>query len=186
MYKSLISTICSLYEQKPVETDQNDQISVGSYTTKSFEMSRPAQKLYAHLPKNTDPNVAEKAAIHLDRLFDIDKKVTASGRATPTDYETAKKHADFAKKHAREMNLEKEHSFIDKHVNNIQKHLGKDDDHIIDAKDVKHPVDSKRFKTPEHQQNPIGPRNDRDIDNLKRYLLSRSRKAQNKIKIIDD
>ena len=172
MYKSLISTICSLYEQKPVETDQNDQISVGSYTTKSFEMSRPAQKLYAHLPKNTDPNVAEKAAIHLDRLFDIDKKVTASGRATPTDYETAKKHADFAKKHAREMNLEKEHSFIDKHVNNIQKHLGKDDDHIIDAKDVKHPVDSKRFKTPEHQQNPIGPRNDRDIDNLKRYLLS--------------
>ena len=186
MYKSLISTICSLYEQKPVETDQNDQISVGSYTTKAFEISPAAQKLYARLPKETDPNVAEKAAIHLDRLFDIDKKVTASGRATPTDYDAAKKHAAFAKKHANEMNLDTEHSFIDTHLNNIQKHLGKDDDHIIDAKDVKHPVDNKRFKRPEHQQNQIGPRNDRDIDNLKRYLLSRSRNAQNKIKIIDD
>jgi hypothetical protein len=55
-YRSLESKIRDIYEANQiaagaVESDQNDQISVGSYTTKAFEVSPEAQKLYADLSK---------------------------------------------------------------------------------------------------------------------------------------
>jgi hypothetical protein len=44
-YSRICSTIRNMYEKNKVEKDQNDQIGVGSYMTKHFEMNPKAQLL---------------------------------------------------------------------------------------------------------------------------------------------
>lgn len=168
-----------------VETDPNDQIAVGSYQTKAFEISRPAQVLYSSLPKDTNPDAAQAAATNLDRLFDINKSVKAAGRATQTDLDNAKAFGDKVKASAKDMGLEKEHSdIVDSHIENIQKHLVSSDNKVSANADY-HPSDDPRFKSPPKEYKPEGPKNDRDVDNVKKYLINRSKAAQRKLKIID-
>ena len=168
-----------------VETDPNDQISVGSYQTKSFEISRPAQVLYSSLPRNTNPDAAQAAATNLDRLFAINKTVKSSGRATQTDLDNAKAFGDKVKSSAKEMGLEAEHNdIVDSHIENIKKHLTSDNDRVSPNADY-HPSDDGRFKSPPKEYTPEGPRNDRDVDNVKKYLINRSKAAQRKLKITD-
>jgi hypothetical protein len=72
------------------EKDMNDQIAVGSYTTKSFEMSDKAQKLYSDLPKDTAGPSAEAAAIELDKIFDLFRDARAKGHINPDALKTKK------------------------------------------------------------------------------------------------
>jgi len=119
------------------ESDQNDQIAVGSYQTKMFDMSPDAQIIFADLPKETDANPAEQTAIHLDKLFDLHKGIIASQEVGP-DY---------------------------------------------------HPADDPRFHSPPSGNKPdpiAGPQGDRDVDNVKNYLIKRSKAAQRKLKLIDN
>lgn len=168
-----------------VETDPNDQIAVGSYQTKAFEISRPAQLLYSSLPKDTNPDAAQAAATNLDRLFDINKTVKAAGRASKTDLETAQAYGDKVKTSAKEMGLEKEHDdIVNTHIDNIKKHVVSDNDRVSPNADY-HPSDDGRFKSPPKEYKPEGPKNDRDVDNVKKYLINRSKAAQRKLKIID-
>ena len=183
----MIRTILSEKKGVPshVETDPNDQIAVGSYQTKSFEISRPAQVLYSSLPKDTNPDAAQAAATNLDRLFAINKTVKSSGRATQTDLDNAKAFGDKVKSSAKEMGLEAEHNdIVDSHIENIKKHLTSDNDRVSPNADY-HPSDDGRFKSPPKEYTPEGPRNDRDVDNVKKYLINRSKAAQRKLKITD-
>jgi hypothetical protein len=190
-YKSLESCIRMVVEgvsKHARESDQNDQIAVGSYTTKAFEVSPKAQKLYADLPKDTNASDAQTAAEHLDKLFDIVKDVEHTGKATLAHIQRATMHGEIVKRHAVGMKLEKEHEAIIKAaLDSIHSKAGEHEKEL-NPNDDYHPADDKRFHNPPKGNTPdpiAGPQGDKDIDNLKRYLIKRSRAAERKIKIID-
>jgi hypothetical protein len=166
------------------ETDMNDQIAVGSYQTKSFEMSNPAQKLYAHLSKDVDVNGAEQAAIHLDKLFDLEKDVVVRKHASSADLTAAKKHAENVKHLADKIGLSKEHEFVDTHVNNIAKHVKDEKKHLAPHEFVS-PDQNPKYQTPAKDYT-TDRTSDRDVDNTKMFRISRGLKAQRKLKIIDN
>jgi hypothetical protein len=166
-----------------MENDPEDQIFVGSYRSKHFEASPEAQKLYMNLPKGTDANAASMAAIEQDHLFQIFKKVVASHFATPEDVQMAKHYASRTMKFAADMNLERQHSYIMDMMRKINDAAISDLDRTPPAD---HLPDDPRFQTlPKDVHQEPGPGNDKDIDNLKNYLISRNIKAQRKLKIID-
>lgn len=198
-YKSLASFVREILEAKQTsrasdnqapgggpETDMNDQISVGSYQTKSFEMSNKAQKLYSSLPKDTDSNSAEQAAIHLDRLFALHKDAKVKGYASPEATKTAQEHADKVMHLAKGMNMEKEFSsIVGDSMNFLNGSEGKYPDNEIEPDQEKSPSDDPRFKSASKEYN-TDRNNDRDVDNVKNYLIKRSLAAQRKMKIIDN
>ena len=190
-YRSLESKIRDIFEGVSMhagESDQNDQIAVGSYLSKAFEVSPEAQKLYADLPKETNASDAQTAAENLDKLFDIVKDVQHTGKATAAHIARATMHGEIVMRHAVGMKLEKEHDAIVKAaMDSIRKHSGEHDKEL-DPNAEYHPSDDKRFHSPPKGNAPdpiAGPQGDKDIDNLKRYLIKRSRAAERKIKIID-
>jgi hypothetical protein len=166
------------------ERDMNDQISVGSYTTKSFEMSDKAQKLYSSLPKETNVIAAEAVCVLLDRMFALQKACEVRGLASDADLEGIDQMSEKALAAAADMGQTKVVSDIISDIKSaISKH--KQPERVIAPEDHKHPSDDPRFKTSakDYSTDRI---NDRDVDNVKNYLISRSRKAQIKSKIIDD
>lgn len=168
------------------EKDMNDQIAVGSYQTKSFEMSDKAQKLYADLPKDTPSSSAEAAAIQLDKIFDLFRDARAKGHINPDVLLTAITSEKKVRALAKEMDLEKEHDEI---LSDIMRHLNDyavdAPERIIDPEDHVHPTDDPRFGT-DSKNYSTDKTNDRDIDNVKNFLIRRSLKAQRKLKIIDN
>ena len=192
-YRSLESKIRDIYEANHIamgskESDQNDQISVGSYTTKAFEVSPEAQKLYADLPKDTNASDAQTAAENLDKLFDIVKDVHHTGKATIAHITRATMHGEVVMRHAVGMKLEKEHQAIVKAAMDSLHKQSDEHEKELDPNADYHPADDKRFHSPPKGNAPdpiAGPQGDKDIDNLKRYLIKRSRAAERKIKIID-
>jgi hypothetical protein len=198
MYRSLSNTIRDIAERATPgqhgamapdggpEKDMNDQIAVGSYQTKSFEMSDKAQKLYSNLPKDTPGPAAESAAISLDKLFDIFRDAVAKGFINATDMETARTHVDKVDHLSKEMNLVKQHSDI---TNDIMRHLADyaEDNpaRVITPDQHKHPSDDPRFGT-DSKDYSTDRTSDRDVDNVKNFLIRRSLKAQRKLKIIDN
>jgi hypothetical protein len=169
------------------ESDQNDQIAIGSYTTKMFDMSPDAQIIFADLPKDTDPESAEVAALNLDRLFGIHKHVVNTKMASQSDINTAEDCVEKIKNAAEGMNQPKVADIADDHLNDI-KTFAKEHPSVIEPDDYVHPADDPRFHSGPKGNKPdpiAGPQGDRDIDNVKNYLIRRSKAAQRKIKIID-
>jgi hypothetical protein len=168
------------------EKDMNDQIAVGSYQTKSFEMSDKAQKLYSNLSKDISGASAEAAAIQLDKIFDLFRDARATGHINPDALATAITSEKKVRSLAKEMGLEKEHNDI---LSDIMRHLqdyaADTIERIIDPEDHLHPSDDPRFKTDSKDYN-TDKTNDRDVDNVKNFLIRRSLKAQRKLKIIDN
>lgn len=168
------------------EKDMNDQIAVGSYQTKAFEMSDKAQKLYSDLPKDTPAAPAEAAAIELDRIFDLFRDARARGHINPKELQSAITSEKKVMAMAKEMGLEDEHKEI---LSDVMRHLedyAEDTpDRIIDPEDHVHPLDDPRFKT-DTKYYSTDRTNDRDVDNVKKFLIRRSLKAQRKLKIIDN
>ena len=182
---SLESTIRSLGAKKassPLEKDMNDQIFVGSYRSKNFEVSRPAQKLFADLPKDINVDKAQRIAELSDKLFDIHKNVVASNRATPADKETAEMlHKDIMKL-AGDLKMPDEFKYATDSLNFIK---NKHED-TSNTKDDVSPEDiAKAYATPPKEyQSDV--KSDSDIDNISKYRIARDIKAQRKLKIIDD
>lgn len=170
------------------ESDQNDQIAVGSYQTKMFDMSPDAQIIFADLPVDTNVNDAEVAALNLDKLFGIHKHVVNSKMASQSDIDSAEEYVEKIKAAAEGMNQPKLADIADDHLNNI-KSFFKEHPNIIDPEDHVHPADDPRFHSIPKGNKPdpvAGPQGDRDIDNVKNYLIRRSKAAQRKLKLIDN
>ena len=169
------------------ESDQNDQIAIGSYTTKVFDMSPDAQILFADLPKETDTNSAEQAAIHLDKLFDLHKGIVARKEASQADIDKAEELVGKIKPLGVEMDQEaKINKIVDDHYNDLKKYFKDETDEVNNDY---HPADDPRFHSPPSGNKPdpvAGPQGDRDVDNMKRYLIKRSKAAQRKLKLIDN
>lgn len=188
-YRSLEHSIMDIMlREKKLESDQNDQIAAGTYTTKAFDMSPKAQILYSGLPKELAPDDVEQAAIHLDKLFALEKESQATDSATQNDVDNAEGLANKVKDLGKKMNLDKEHNAIaDSSLNKIKGRL-KSDSNVIKPGQEKPPVDDPRFHSPPATQLPDpkgGPQGDRDVDNVKKYLINRSKAAQRKLKITD-
>lgn len=195
MYRSIGSIIRDIMEKKShghmspdggPEKDLNDQIAVGSYHTKSFEMSNDAQKLYSSLSPDIPPATAEACAIELDRLFDLDKDTTGKDFASQQDHDTALTHIAKIKVLAKQMNLESEHDKIVAPIlKRIQDHFEKKPNTIISPEDHVHPTDDPRYGNTSKDY-ATDRASDRDVDNVKKFLIRRSLKAQRKLKIIDN
>ena len=169
------------------ESDQNDQIAVGSYTTKTFDMSPDAQIIFADLPKETDANAAEQTAIHLDKLFGLHKGIIASQSASQADLDKAEELVGKLKPLADSMGqATKIDKIVNDHYNDLKKYFK---DETKDVGPDYHPADDPRFHSPPSGNKPdpiAGPQGDRDIDNVKTYLIKRSKAAQRKLKLIDN
>lgn len=170
-----------IYEQRSkIEKDQSDQIVAGTYKSKNFEVSPPAQKLFASLPKGTSPNDAEHAAIHHDELFALQKQAMAKERSTKADVEEAEHLADMIRQLGDTMKVSDKMGYLDDHINKIKSYLQKDQD-VFDKPTPE--MIAKRFTSPPMSRTKEP--DDRDIDNSK-FLISRNIKAQRKLKIIDN
>jgi len=193
MYRSVESKIRDVLEglqpknQLGKESDQNDQIAVGSYTTKVFDMSADAQIIFADLPKETDANSAEQTAIHLDKLFGLHKGIIASQSASQADIDKAEELVGKIKPLADAMGqAEKIDKIANDHYNDLKKYFK---DETEDVGPDYHPADDPRFHSPPSGNKPdpiAGPQGDRDVDNVKNYLIKRSKAAQRKLKLIDN
>ena len=185
-YSRVCTTIKNMYyeQREKIEKDERDQLAVGTYFTKNFEMSPKAQLLYAKLPKDTDPTSAEKSAILHDKLFALEKHSQAAQSASKQTIDSAEDYVRQIKMHAQKMGLEKEHSYIDTSLNNIKKYGGQVPDVPMASTDDE--VDKLKAKTstsPPFERNP-DPVKDMDLDS-KNFLIRRNLAAQRKIKIID-
>lgn len=182
-YRSLASLYRMMIEGYK-EKDLNDQVSVGSYSTKAFEVSTPAQKLYSDLPKSTNVDEAEKCAIQLDKFFALYKSIMNKDSVSQTDLDEFKALKEKIMKHAEELDLKDKHESILKPLEKAiaNKAVIKDQ---IQPGEEQHPADDPRFNSGSKEYK-TDRKNDRDVDNIRKYLLSRNLKAQRKLKIIDD
>ena len=194
MYRSIGSIAREILEQKKAhghmapdggpEKDMNDQIAVGHYNTKSFEMSLDAQKLYSDLPKDTNIDDAVATASLLDQLFDLEKDVIGKTHASLADLDHMRSLVNKILHLANQMNLRDAHEkIVNDAVTHIEKHMPLPN--VIDPEDHKHPADDPRFGATSKDYN-TDLKNDRDVDNVKNFLLKRSLRAQRKLKIIDN
>ena len=168
-----------LFEQRSkLEKDQSDQIAAGTYRTKNFEMCPKAQMLFVNLPRDSNPDLAEKMAILHDQLFGIKKHTLASERSTKDDVDEASKIAEKIRMLGDQMGISNKLGYLDKHVGDI---TGYQEDEAK-PEEVITPKMMKRLVTPPTSQK-AGPK-DSDIDSSK-FVLSRNLKAQRKLKIID-
>ena len=87
---------------------------------------------------------------------------------------------------ATDMGLEAEHErIVNDSLDSIEKRSKEPEEKIIDPGVFLHPAEDPRFKTP--SKDFVTDRtSDRDVDNVKNFLIRRSLKAQRKLKIIDD
>lgn len=142
-----------------------DQAYIGTYRTKNFDVAPEALNLYSkNFDKKADAHYGEKMAIFQDQLFDIVRKGRKSGFYTPSDKSFSKelkKKIDYL---ADLVGMTGEHSYVQKYVDEI--HGEKPS--MTDFEEPSSPTYKK-------------------IDNTgDDYHLSRNKKAQHRMKIIDE
>jgi hypothetical protein len=164
--------------RKDVEKDQSDQIVAGTYKTKHFEMGPLAQKLFATLPKGSNPDTVERMAIAHDQLFALMKQAHSKERTTADDTKEASTIADKIRSMADSLGLSDRIGYLNSHVDLIKKYEQPDTNIVDKYTDV----ERKRFISPPTSTTTEPA--DKDVDNSK-FIISRNIKAQRKLKIID-
>lgn len=171
-------------DRETMEHDPNDQIQVGTYKTKHFEISKDAQKLLSMgIPKEADEVAAEHMAIHHDKLFDLVKQAMVKKRTTPEDVEAAENHVERIKSLAKDVGIEDNKvDYLKTHLDKIKQHVDTDTSNHIDPEELEKEMEKRYTSKPtEYSQEP----RDFDIDNTKNFV-KRSIAAQRKLKVIDD
>jgi len=105
------------------ETKDPQEIMVGSYQTRHFDICPGASALYKDIESKVDDmDLAERAAKLQDTLFYLEKHtVKEMGKATQEDVFMAQNLADQIMAMASMMGLEDEHQYIQGHVDAIKK-----------------------------------------------------------------
>jgi hypothetical protein len=105
------------------ETKDPQEIMVGSYQTRHFDICPGASSLYKDIESKVDDmDLAERAAKLQDTLFYLEKHtVKEMGKATQEDVFMAQNLADQIMAMASMMGLEDEHQYIQGHVDAIRK-----------------------------------------------------------------
>ena len=124
------------------ETENSDQITVGDYTTRHFDICPSAQELYSDISSKTDMvHLVVESMMLQDMLFKLEKQAIAMDNADADMVEKAQHYADMIMSLAREMGLEEEHSYVeDVHMAKIKELAMEDEDDMLppSAKMVKH------------------------------------------------
>jgi hypothetical protein len=119
-----------------------DQITVGDYTTRHFDICPSAQELYSDISSKTDMvHLVVESMMLQDMLFKLEKQAIAMDNADEDMVEKAQHYADMIMSLAREMGLEEEHSYVeDVHMAKIKELAMDDEDDMLppSAKMVKH------------------------------------------------
>lgn len=112
----------------PEEAPASNQVTVGDYTTRHFDICPSAQELYKDISSKTDMiHLVVESMMLQDMLFKLEKQAIAMDSADDDMVEKAQHYADMIMKLADEMELEEEHSYIeDVHMAKI-KELANDD-----------------------------------------------------------
>ena len=108
------------------EEDDPQELMVGSYQTKYFDMCPGATGVYTDIEdKVEDMDMAERAAKLQDALFALEKHILNDEESgTDEGYMVmAQNLADQIMSMAKMMDLEDEHSYIDMHIKTIEKAL---------------------------------------------------------------
>ena len=163
--------------REQIEKDSSEQIVAGSYQTKHFEMCPGAQKVFSSLPRGTNPDHAEKAAILHDQLFGLEKQVISKERSTDSDIEEAGQIADKIRIFADKMNISDQVNYLDNHMEIIKKYR-EDDGRLFDKVTDN---EMKRLQSPPTTD--TREKHAKHTDSL-RYA-SFNLKAQRKLKITD-
>ena len=121
-----------LYKESVNEAEEDDpqEIKVGNYQTKYFDMCPGATAVYKDIEnKVEDIDLAERAVKLQDALFYIEKHILEDQeQGTDEGYITvAENLADQIMAIAKMMDLEQEHSYIQSHVDTIKKALKGED-----------------------------------------------------------
>jgi putative cell wall-binding protein len=130
-------------DENEMEEDENsDQITVGDYTTRHFDICPSAQALYSDISSKTDMvHLVVESMMLQDMLFKLEKQAIAMDNADEDMVEKAQHYADMIMSLAREMGLEEEHSYVeDVHMAKIKELAMEDEDDMLppSAKMVKH------------------------------------------------
>lgn len=117
-------------ESKVNENEEDDpqEIQVGSYQTKYFDVCPGASSLYSNIEEKVeDLDMAERSAKLQDALFFIEKHILEDEETGDQEgyILTAENLADQIMAMAKMMGLEDEHSYIQGHVDTIKKALNK-------------------------------------------------------------
>jgi hypothetical protein len=108
------------------EMNDPQEITVGNYKTRYFDVCPGASNLYKDIEsKGVDVNMAVRSAKLQDVLFFIEKHIQRPGYNPSTEYLFAAKNiASEIMKLAKMMNLESEHNYIQGHIDTIAKVVG--------------------------------------------------------------
>lgn len=89
---------------------QEDQVTVGDYQTKHFDICPSAVALYKDI---TVSDAAIESAMLHDMLFKVEKQAIAANSATSEMVDKTQHYADMIMELAKEMGMEEEHSYIE-------------------------------------------------------------------------
>ena len=124
------------------ETKNSDQITVGDYTTRHFDICPSAQELYSDISSKTDMvHLVVESMMLQDMLFKLEKQAIAMDNADEDMVIKAQHYADMIMSLASEMGLEEEHAYVeDVHMAKIKELAMDDEDDMLppSAKMVKH------------------------------------------------
>ncbi len=156
-------------DRDTMEHDPNDQVTVGTYKTKHFEISPEAQKLFLQgIPPNTNAIDAEHLAIHHDKLFSLVKGAMVKKQVSDVDMQNAKDHLSKIQYLSNKLGLAGKVNYLDPHLEKLAKHSGAEGN----------PFTSKPTDLSQEPR-------DFDVDNTKQFI-TRAAKAERKVKVIDD
>ena len=186
MYRSLENHIRGIMSKRYItedETKDKEEVTVGGYQTRHFDMCADASKLYKNIESKVDDvDLAKRAAKLHDNFFRIKKEAQEEGEIEDEAVMSAKNLKDQIMKMAGMMGLEKEHKgYMDFHMNEIEK-MDRDeeeDDEDEDDDEMKEQKDKPPFtggtKT-------TGPRKDRFGNVIKKQNVAKhlAKKAMRK------
>ena len=92
----------------------DEQVTIGDYTTKHFDICPSAVKLYSNIKDKTNMiHLIVETMMMQDLLFRLEKQAIAMGSIDVEGLEKAKEIAELIMSNAKEMSLEEEHSYIE-------------------------------------------------------------------------
>lgn len=110
--------------------EQKEQVTVGDYTTKHFDMCPSATALYSKIKDKTPMiHLVVENMMLQDLFFGLEKRGEAQGAIDADDLEKADHYAEMIMDNAEQMGLEEEHSYIDEvHMPRFEELAGLGDD----------------------------------------------------------
>ena len=101
-------------EETMEETMDNQQVTIGDYTTRHFDICPSAVELYSNIEDKTDMiHLVVESMMLQDMLFKIEKQAIAMDNADQDMVDKAQQYADMINSIAEQMGLEQEHSYIE-------------------------------------------------------------------------